>query len=142
MDDEKKDTENFRTSNEKKDTENVRTGNEKKDNKKKKKVSKLFIFLILIIAICTGIFFGYKEFFKDSNEKVKVKKDKKKVETSYRMSGNSIEDFDLYFLKLENEKVNKIYSPLSIKYALAMLNEGTAGDSKLQISSIIDKRYL
>ena len=32
-----------------------------------------------------------------------------------------ISDFDLSFLKLENQKENKIYSPLSIKYALNML---------------------
>ena len=50
----------------------------------------------------------------------------------------SILNFDLSFLKLENQKANKIYSPLSIKYALKMLEEGTSGDSKLQISNLIE----
>lgn len=45
--------------------------------------------------------------------------------------------FDLCFLKLENQKENKVYSPLSIKYALKMLEAGTTGVSKSQISKII-----
>ena len=53
------------------------------------------------------------------------------------MSGNSLENFDLQFLKLENEEVNKIYSPLSIKYALQMLSDGASGDSREQIRAII-----
>ena len=55
----------------------------------------------------------------------------------YALKSNSLEDFDLRFLQLENNKENKIYSPLSIKYTLAMLNEGTEGESKEQISSLI-----
>ncbi len=55
----------------------------------------------------------------------------------YALKSNSLEDFDLRFLQLENEKINKIYSPLSIKYTLAMLNEGTEGESKEQITGLI-----
>ena len=44
---------------------------------------------------------------------------------------------DLTFLKLENNKKNTIYSPLSIKYALKMLEEGSAGESKVQISKLL-----
>ena len=55
----------------------------------------------------------------------------------YKMNGNSIQDFDLYFLKLNNEVKNKVYSPLSIKYALAMLNDGAKGDSNKQIKAVI-----
>ena len=46
-------------------------------------------------------------------------------------------DFELKFLKLENEEKNLIYSPLSIKYALNLLNEGAAGDTKKQIEDVI-----
>ena len=56
--------------------------------------------------------------------------------SAYRLSGNSLEDFDLFFLQLENEKKNKIYSPLSIKYALEMLEEGANGETKDQINSM------
>ena len=66
-----------------------------------------------------------------------VEKDQKEVLTSYKMKGNSLEDFDLAFLKLENNKKNDIYSPLSIKYALAMLKEGSKGETKKQIESVI-----
>lgn len=54
-----------------------------------------------------------------------------------KLTGNSLSDFDLKFLQLENEVGNKIYSPLSIKYALAMLKDGAAGDSKTQIENLI-----
>ena len=41
------------------------------------------------------------------------------------------------FLKLENNKKNMIYSPLSIKYALKMLEEGAEGNTKAQIEDLI-----
>ena len=46
-------------------------------------------------------------------------------------------DFSLKFLKLENKKQNMVYSPLSIKYALNMLNEGAVGNTKTQIENAI-----
>ena len=46
-------------------------------------------------------------------------------------------DFLLKFLKKENNKQNMIYSPLSIKYALKMLNEGANGNTKTQIEDVI-----
>ena len=55
------------------------------------------------------------------------------------MSGNGLSDFDLKFLKLENDRVNKVYSPLSVKYALQMLSEGAAGDTKYQLDGVIGK---
>lgn len=48
-----------------------------------------------------------------------------------------VSDFDLSFLQLENNENNVIYSPLSIKYALSMLNDGSNGNSKNQIQNII-----
>lgn len=50
---------------------------------------------------------------------------------------NAILNFDLGFLKMENEEINKLYSPLSIKYALKMLEEAAEGDSKLQITNVL-----
>lgn len=46
-------------------------------------------------------------------------------------------EFPLKFLQLENNAENMIYSPLSIKYALKMLNEGTNGNTKIQIENVI-----
>ena len=51
---------------------------------------------------------------------------------------NKVKDFDLAFLKLENKETNLIYSPLSIKYCLAILSEGANGDTKAQIDNLLD----
>jgi len=53
-----------------------------------------------------------------------------------------IQDFDFTFLKMENNKVNMLYSPLSIKYALKMLEEGAAGKTLTEIKSIIGNSTL
>ena len=55
----------------------------------------------------------------------------------YVVHGYSLQDFDLGLLQLENKQQNLVYSPLSIKYALGMLNEGTGGRSHDQISALI-----
>lgn len=46
-------------------------------------------------------------------------------------------DFDYLFLKLNNNGENVVYSPLSIKYALNMLADGTAGETQNQIKKLI-----
>ena len=51
-------------------------------------------------------------------------------------------DFSIKFLKLENDKQNMIYSPLSIKYALKMLNEGATGNTMSQIENILGEQDL
>ncbi len=50
---------------------------------------------------------------------------------------STISDFDLSFLKLENNDKNVIYSPLSIKFALAMLADAADNDSETQIRDLI-----
>ncbi len=56
---------------------------------------------------------------------------------SHDLRYGMLSDFDIVFLKAENDRVNKVYSPLSIKYALKMLEEGTGGNSKKQITDVI-----
>lgn len=46
-------------------------------------------------------------------------------------------DFYLKFLKIEKVNKNMIYSPLSINYALSMLNEGADGKTKEQIDKVL-----
>ena len=98
----------------------------------------LFIIILLIVAmVVVAVYFKNEkpntvESKVDDTEVTDTKKAFK-----YALKSNSLEDFDLRFLQLENERKNKIYSPLSIKYALAMLNEGTEGESKEQISNLI-----
>ncbi len=56
---------------------------------------------------------------------------------SYDLKQNQLSDFDIAFLKAENIMVNKVYSPLSIKFTLSMLNEGTDGPTRDQISKVL-----
>ncbi len=53
-----------------------------------------------------------------------------------------IEDFSTEFLRFENKTENMIYSPLSIKYALNMLNEGANGKTKTQITNALGESKL
>ena len=54
------------------------------------------------------------------------------------VKNNKVEDFDLAFLKFENNETNLVYSPLSIKYCLAILSEGANGNTKKQIDNVLD----
>jgi len=51
-------------------------------------------------------------------------------------------DFDFSFLKLENQKKNMLYSPLSIKYALNMLQEGANNNTYTEINKVIGNESL
>ena len=108
----------------------------------KKKSKKGIIITIIVIVLLAALAACYLLFGKDlfTKKDNKSKTNKTKVEqklSPYRIKGNSLEMFDLRFLQLENEEKNKIYSPLSIKTALGMLNEGTDGESHQQIADII-----
>lgn len=104
----------------------------------KKKKSKIVIAVASIIVVICLIGLSLLMFKKPEKENNK-KKENGKVYTKYNLQGNSLEDFDLSFLQLENGKNNKVYSPLSIKYSLAMLEEGANGETKEQISNTIGK---
>lgn len=127
---------------------------EKKKNNAKKFAIVLLIFLIVIVAVIyfllSEVLFNNK---KDNNSISKsnsdsivenkteaVQAETKSVvsENEFAVKDNNLSKFDLNFLKLENEKENKIYSPLSIKYAFKMLEEATTGEAYEQINSIID----
>ena len=92
-----------------------------------KKIKRIVIFLLTIVMVAMPI----------TNTFASPLEGYKQVANLGGCNSNSLEKFDLYFLQLENGKQNKIYSPLSIKYALEMLEEGTTGESKAQISNII-----
>ena len=100
--------------------QNVETVNNNKYNS----IMRIVIVLLLFIVIALGISLLLP---------IKINKESSK----YRLNGNSLQDFDLYFLKLENEEKNKAYSPIAIKYALKMLQEGSVGNSKKQITDVI-----
>ncbi len=109
--------------------------NEVKEVVPKKKNIVIPVIIILAVLCCAGLL-GFKYF---ENRKKPVDKEVSipKINGSFRMSGNGLENFDLAFLQLEDKKENVVYSPLSIKYALHMLSEGANGETKTQIDDII-----
>ena len=107
------------------------------EGKDKGKGGKKGIIILLVFLALLAIGFGVYYFINKNTESTKVDTNTKKYKSEYRISSNGLENFDLYFLKLENEEKNKVYSPLSIKYALEMLSEGAGGDSKKQIDAVI-----
>ena len=89
----------------------------------------LKIFLISTLLILTSC----------RNEENIIQTDKEQIEIIdvEAIDNNGLSDFDLVFLQLNNEKTNKVYSPISIKYALGMLLEGADGESAKQIADVL-----
>lgn len=122
--------------------ENFKEEFKMKDNEKKVIKISLGRFLAVAASFVIILFVGigvYTNKFKgnSSSEPIKTQETETKQAFKYALKSNSLEDFDLRFLQLENDRKNKIYSPLSIKYTLAMLNEGTEGKSKEEILGLI-----
>ncbi|MBQ2659985.1 hypothetical protein IJF86_00980 [Candidatus Saccharibacteria bacterium] len=112
--------------------------------KKKKKKTTLILLIVFLVLLVGGVvayllFSGGVKRDQRGDIDYNEKDEKDHISKSvFSIKGNDLDDFDLSFLKLENEKdKNIVYSPLSIKYALAMLNEGADGESKEQIEDIL-----
>lgn len=125
-------------------TTSVTEQNNSVNEKKKSKMPFIIIGAILLVGIIVLVCFlllgggGEKKNNdkKDDNGGTIVTPTDQKA-SPFRLSGNGLENFDLEFLKLEDNGKNIVYSPLSIKYMLAMLNEGTEGNSNAQIEALI-----
>lgn len=104
-----------------------------------KKGNKWLIYgLIGLVVIAVIVLLCYFLIFKGGDKKEDKKETKnKEYKSEYTLQGNELQDFDIYFLKKEIKDKNIVYSPLSIKYALLMLNEGTDGDSHGQIEAVL-----
>ena len=95
---------------------------EKKELKIKFKTAVMLIIILLIVIVSIIAIIIKKEQSKLKNDTTVTitKSDKQQVIDT---------DFATQFLKLENANKNMVYSPLSIKYALKMLNEGANGNT-------------
>ena len=114
--------------------------NKKGGNKKKTIIIVCIIVLLVIIAaVCIYFFLIRKSDNEENNNNNEVNNETEVINTNspYKLTSNGLEPFDLYFMQLENNGQKKVYSPLSIKYALAMLSEGANGKTKEQIDNII-----
>lgn len=116
------------------------------DQPAKKRISVGLIVVIIVVSaavVATGIF-GFL-LLKRSNITLKGIKEgtflpkpaKIKSEFKCDLANGQLSDFDIAFLKAENTEKNKLYSPLSIKYALKMLEDGSGGTSQEQISAVL-----
>lgn len=111
----------------------------KKDNNKN---SAILIFAVLgamvfMLIVIAGIIFLPGLLKGNSSSTKKASADAEEKYSTYRLTGNTLDKFDIAFLKFENNEKNRVYSPISIKYALAMLSEGSAENSKTQINRLI-----
>jgi serpin B len=123
--------------------------NNENEEKKQIKISlgmaiSLIILLVVIITIIIGVAVVNKKETTNSsgsstNEVIVEPKEENNGDLNDEIAKS---DFSIRFLKLENNKKNMIYSPLSIKYALNMLKEGANGNTKTQIENVIGKQNL
>ena len=123
-------------------TSEVTNEPEKKGGNKKKTIIIVCIIVLLVIIAAVSIYFFVirKSDNKENNNiNNEIQNETEIINTNspYKLTSNGLEPFDLYFMQLENNGKNKVYSPLSIKYALAMLSEGANGATKEQIDNII-----
>ena len=121
-------------------TSEVTNEPEKKGGKKKKTIIIVCIIVLLVIIAAVSIYFFVirkSDNKENNNNEVKHETEIININSPYKLTSNGLEPFDLYFMQLENNGKNKVYSPLSIKYALAMLSEGANGATKEQIDNII-----
>jgi len=117
--------------------ENTTVVEEESNEKKPKKSDNKIILSIAMVVVLLGLIGGSLFLWQNQTKNNTITNNAKEVKSEYRMSGNTLEKFDLYFLQLENSSKNLIYSPLSIKYALEMLGEGSKGTTKKQIDAVI-----
>ena len=120
--------------------------NNSKNQKKAKAMLVCFIFILVAVIIGIWVVFCLKNNTEntvqpttDVREVSSVNTNKYNAGFEYDLKNNEVSNFDIAFLKVENEKENKIYSPLSIKYTLKMLEEGANGTTKQQISNVLEK---
>lgn len=125
--------------------ENAATANSDKNDKGKKGhglVLVLVAVLVLVLAagcVAAVVLLQGSGDKKDDSQRADNKQKQEPVDSDndLALKNNELSDFDLSFLKLENNEENNVYSPLSVKYALAMLKDGAKGESKKQIENVI-----
>ncbi len=98
---------------------------------------KTFIAIIAILLFVGIVFVAVKTVGLIGTKKDEPKQEEPKKEEPIQYRDDLKDDLVLAFLKLENNKKNMIYSPLSIRYALQILAEGAEGESKEQLDAVL-----
>ena len=108
-----------------------------------KKVKTILVLVIILLLIITGVYAIIVIKEKNDGTGNNLVSGDMTEPVQNEVSGTQINEeqsnynFTMQFLKLENNKKNLVYSPLSIKYALKMLNDGAEGNTKAQIENVI-----
>ena len=105
---------------------------EEKQEKNNKKTLSLILFGVAILLIIVGVIFLI-----NGNRKTTTGGGNTEPDKPYDPNNVVIDGFTYAPLKLETNKENLVYSPLSIKYALSMLNEGASGTTKEEIDALL-----
>ena len=120
-----------------KDNYQENNGNNQKNINSTTKLAIMIIAIVVLIIAIVAVVISSLPKKEKKKEQTTIVTDKQEVKSEYKLVGNHLQEFDISFLKLENNEENTVYSPLSIKYALEMLKEGTNGNSKEQITAIL-----
>ncbi len=102
---------------------------------KPKKSHKGLVIIAAILLVALGIGGAVWALVLNQNNTGSNSGDQSENQSISNTNPQSIPNFDLAFL--EKKEANQLYSPLSIKYALGMLEAGAAGNSRQQIESAI-----
>ena len=97
-----------------------------------KNYKKITIITILVIILLTIAEIVTWKFLKSEGTNNKTN-----INPEYILENNEISNFDLFFLKNANNQMNKVYSPLAIKYLLNILSLGADGTTKNQITELL-----
>lgn len=121
---------------------------EENNNQIKIKLTTVIVLILLVAIIIVGVLFVISNKNNDSKgsqveERNTIQTESKQTDIkSDTKTDYSNTDLSFKFLKMENKKENMIYSPLSIRYALQMLNEGANSNTKAQIEKVIGNTNL
>ena len=98
----------------------------------KKNTVKMAGWVVLILLLAAGGVFGLLKLINGETAPTPKPGPEQPIHTDIEIS-----DFDLSFLKLENNVANEIYSPLSIKYATSLLRDGASGETRTEIDNVL-----
>ena len=121
---------------------------EENNNQIKVKLTTIIVLILVVAIIIAGIVFVI--FNKNNENKSSKIEERNTTQAEYKQTDTKTDtktnysdtELSFKFLKMENKKENMIYSPLSIRYALQMLNEGANGNTKTQIQKVIGNTNL
>lgn len=100
--------------------------------------------IVIVIFISIAIILGGVGLYVNLNKGESKPKEDKFLEvdnnlvTKNIINNNELSEFDLYFLNEISKDKNTVYSPMSIKYALKLIDDMANGESKDQIAKILN----